>query len=615
MTRDSDLLLFCRSVIDAARQEHGDRLVIEPGLASNPRLLYTETHYALAALLLFLLDMQDESLLDLAESRLRLWNQGKVPLTFFNSMAICLAAIVLKRSARGHDGLQSILEELVASTPDRHRDVAYHQYCGNNAYLQQVVVDTVLLPLARGEGVAQGGLDQLLAEFRKYRTTEGFFFDLPRHGTAQEPLHPPTYILKILFLVGVCHTLHPSEELAELFRAGVSSTLPLLTREGNFSYFGRTDNSPFAAGLTIFDLRKATHLCADRRHEFDRACASAERFYRTFPRTPSGMLQCNRFAGASSSSELAYSRDDYAYVGQYSLSSCAYALLAAHWFPAATPQVPAASDAERTAKGSVAQSKDLGVLKLAREDHELLLRTGSQVTSWDRRYLGPTVLRYQIGGQLLIGAVPRTISTDDRAAQRSRPESRVQRVAELLQRRFVRGIEQLDGASVGFLPVVRHGTVDYLPYTPLSIDVTPRLVKARYRMVQLSARGLHPCFIELSEFLHRNLPGLKVKHYSRPRFRPADAFELTREVHLGPEGCQINDCISGVLEGKTLLFSARHFPCASIRVHGLSKREAMACWGSDGLQTLELYEARLTGSQARYECRVELNPRPAQPAS
>jgi hypothetical protein len=589
-------------------------LVTEPGLSSNPRLLYTETHYALAALLLFLLEKRDEALLDLAESRLRLWQQGPVPLTFFNSMAFCLAAIVLKRSGHRHRGLQSILEELVASTPLRHRDVAYTQYCGNNAYLQQVAVDTVLLPLAREEDVTQEGLDCLLAEFHRFRTAEGFFFDLPRYGTAQEPLHPPTYILKMLFLAGVCHELRPSEDFAQLFRDGMSAVLPLLTREGNFSYFGRTDNSPFAAGLMIFDLRKAARLHARRHREFDEACSSAERFYQTFPKTAAGMLQCNRFADAKAAAELVYSRDDYAYVGQYSLSSCAYALLGAYWFPASGQPAAGSREIDRAATGTAGRSEDLGVVRMTGAAHELLVRTKSQVTSWDRRYLGPTILRCEIGGRLLVGAVPRTISTDEKVAQIPRPKGRIARTAELLRRRFRKGIEQLDGASVGYLPVIRHGTVDYLPYALLSMEVSSRSLKSRYRMLQLSVRGLHPCFIELDEFLHRNLPGLKPKLYSRPRFKAVDAFELSREIHLGAESCRIEDRISGDLEGKTLLFSVRHFPSASVRVLGLSKREALTCWGSDGLQTLDLYEALPTGSQVRYECHIEPAARSAAPA-
>jgi len=610
MTRDIELTRFCGSVIQAARKEWGERLVAESGLGGNPRLLYTETHYALAALLLFLLDKSDDSLLDLAESRLRLWNQGEVPLTFFNSMAICLAAIAFNRSGQSHAGLRSILEELLANTPRRHRDVAYKQYCGNNAYLQQVAVDTVLLPTARGEDVTQEGLNYLTAEFRKFRTAEGFFYDLPRNGAAQEPLHPPTYIMKMLFLAGVCHELHPWGEFAELFRKGIVSILPLLTREGNFSYFGRTDNSPFAAGLTIFNLRKAAQLCSDRQREFDDACSSAERYYRSFPRTSGGMLQCNRFSDATSTSELAYSRDDYAYIGQYSLASCAYALLGCYWFPLFSDP-PKTSCGHRARTVSTAKSRDLGVVKLSGDDYELFLRTGSQVTGWDRRYLGPTILRYQIGGDLLIGAIPRTVSNDAKAAQRSRPQTRLARAIELFRRRFLKGIEQLDGTTVGFLPVIRHGAVDYLPHTLLSMEVSPERLKSRYRMLQLRARGYRPCLIEFGEILHKNVPGFGPKHYSRPGMKLVDSFEFSREIHIERERCRIEDCVSGDIKGKTLLFSVRYFPGASVYLQGLSKVESLICWGSDGRQTLELYEGPSAGEQIRYECHIELASRPS----
>ena len=605
VTGDRDLVHFCRSIIEAARREYGSGLVTEPGLACNPRLLYTETHYALAALLLALLDDGREILLDLAESRLRLWNEGPVPLTFFNSMAVCLAAINFKRSGREHAGVNSILEELLANTPRRHRDVAYKQYCGNNAYLQQVAVDTLLLPLALGESVAAEELNYLVTEFRKFRTPEGLFFDLPRHGTVQERLMPPTYILKILFLAGMCHQLCGADELADIFLSGMTTLLPLLSREGSCSYFGRTDNSPFAAGLTIFNLRKAAQLCPGKMRDFLSACSSTERYYQSFPKTSTGLLQCNRFTDARSLSELAYSRDDYAYVGQYSLASCAYALLGCYCLPLAGDLGPQPGNG--IGRNRTATSRDLGVVKLASDSTELILRTGSQITAWDRRYLGPTILRYQVDDQLLIGAIPRTVSSDERAAQKAPPETRLRRGTTFLRRRFRKGFEQLDGISPGFLPVVRQGRFDYLPYKLLALEVSPSHLKSHYQMVQLCARGIHPCMIELGELLHRNLPPLKPKYYSQPSMKPVDSLQLRREIRLEPEGLWLEDRISGDLTQKTILFSVRYFLLASIEVRGLAKLESLTCWGSNGRQTLDIYEAEGVGSEIRYQCELRPN--------
>ncbi|OFW03068.1 MAG: hypothetical protein A3G20_01615 [Acidobacteria bacterium RIFCSPLOWO2_12_FULL_59_11] len=618
--RDTELAAFARSILDAAHHEWGDRIVTEPGTAFSPRLLYTETHYALAALLLFLIDRTNREWLDLAESRLRIWNQGEVPLTFFNAMAICVAAIVFKRSAENHPGLQSILEELVANTRE-HRRPAYKQWCGNNAYLQQVAVDTVLLPIARGRHVTDENMDSLLTEFRRYLTPEGFFYDLPREGTAQEHLLPPTYIMKMLFLAGLCHHLHPREELAQLFRSGMASALPLLTREGSFSYFGRTDNSPFAAGLTIFDLRKAADLSPDLTGEYQNACAAAERYYQTFPRTPAGVLRSNRFADAESDAELARSRDNYAYVGQYSLASCAYALLGRYWFPLSNTSrvrlsgglsgpAEAGHYGRKTSTSSVrptpaATSNDLGLVKLTRQNSELFLRTRSEITSWDRRYLGPTILRYQVGSRLLIGAISRTVSTDG-DPKGSRLLSGAHKVTQLFRYRFSRGFDQLDGTSVGFVPVVRHGAVDYLPYKAVSIETSPSHLRTRYQMVQLHARGFHPCFIESIELLHEHVPGLKPKQYSRPKMRLVDFIEFSRDVYLEQDRCRIEDRLVGDLEGKTILFSVRSFPCASIRLNGMTKLQSMIGWGSDGRQTIELYEAQAKHSEIRYECDIEL---------
>ncbi len=597
--RDVALMAIARSLIESARRDWPDRLVSEPNGKGDPAQLYTETHFALAAVLLFLSGDEDRGLLDLAAHRLRLWNNANGPMFAFNAMAVCLTAIVLRRSGEQHAGLQSILAELIARTRD-FRDDVYRMNCGNNAYLQQVAVDMVLLPMARERSVAGDGVEYLVAQFRNYRTPEGFFYDLPRSGSDQQWLCPPTYIMKMLFLTGVCHELHAAPALEQLFRSGMTAARPLLTREGLFSYFGRTDNSPFASGLTIFNLRKAARLSGESRG-YDAAASAAEKYYATFPRTPSGLLQSNRFGDARSPREYDWARDDYAYVGQYSLASCAYALLGRLWFPASSG--PPASHGCGSQLPSVAMSHDLGVAKLETRESELVLRIGSELTSWDRRYLGPTVLRFEHQGRLLVGAISRTISTD--AALRPRAGGRAARAWALFRDRFVNGIEQLDGSSVGFLPVLRHGAVDYVPYGSIGQEISDTRVCTRHHMVRLHTRGVRACIRAAVEQLQQQLPTVRPKHYRRPPLSSAPSLHLQRDVYLTARGCRIEDRVSGNLRGTTLLFSVRHMPGAAIRVRGLDELRSATGWGSDGRQTLVVYQRRATDAEIRYECDIE----------
>ena len=600
-TADRELIAFVRSVLESAQRQFGDGVVTEPDVRFNPLFLYTETHYALAAVLLFFLDGRTPAWLDLAAARLRLCGT-KTPATFFNAMAVCLARIVLDRAGERHPALDAAIDAFMARTRE-HRDVAYAQWCGNNAYLQQVTVDMVLMPLARGQQVTADGLAYLAGEFRKYRTPEGFFYDLPRSGGGQEPLSPPTYIMKMLFLAGVCHELHPTGEFRDFVQRGMDSALPLLTREGMFSYFGRTDNSPFAAGLTIFNLRKAAQVSASRRAEYEAAALAAGRHYCSFPRTPAGLLQANRFAGAGSSNELAYSKDDYAFVGQYSLASCAYALLGCLWFPI-DDSGATTSAREPSRDAAVAQSQDLGLVKLSNGDQELIARTGSQITSWDRRYLGPTILRYTNRDRLLVGAISRTLSSD-LALQTGGTRGRTAAALRLLRYRAGHGHEQLDATSVGYVPVVRRGSSDYLPYTLVAIEISPSHVRARYAMSRLRARGLRPLAIEGWELLHRTVPRLKPLRFVQPPVGPAAGFELTRDIRLHTSGFEIEDRISGPLRGARVLFSTRYVPGAAVHVDGLDPERTATGWGSDGRQTVDVYAARCRTNDVTYRCRVE----------
>jgi hypothetical protein len=601
LSRDAQLLEFARSVVVAARRTWGDGMVPEPAAPFDPLLLYTETHYALAAALLFLCREREESWLDVADSRLTLWERANHPVTFFQALAVCLTAILLERSGEDHTGLRSVIRRLLDRTRE-HRHVAFQQWCGNNAYLQQVAVDTILLPVARGQQVTEEGRKLMLREFRRYVTPEGFFFDLPRDGRMHELLLPPTYIMKMLFLAGVCHEMDPAEDFALLVRSGMAAVLPLLANDGTLSYFGRTDNSPFAAGLAIFNLRKAAALDPERSREYQDACERAERYYRTFPRTVEGMLQCNRFGDGASESDLIRSRDGYAYARQYSLASCAYALLGCYWFPV-RDEVQRPAELASGAQWTVAHSKDLGVVRMAGPHSELLVRTRSEITSRDRRYLGPTILRLQVDGRLLIGAISRTISTD-RVAQDQRPSARSKRLVDLFRYRFRNGDDQIDGSSVGFLPVIRHGTTDYLPYEPTVAELSPTWLRVRYRMLRLRARGYHPCVLELVALVHQNVPGLKPRRFLRPTMKMVDSLTLSRDIYLEDGGCRIEDYLSGDLMGKSIVFSVRSLPSAVIRLQGLTERRSVTGWGSDGEQRVGVYEERISGPEIRYDCRI-----------
>ena len=595
---DGDLVEFARSIVDAARRQFGAGVVTEPGLPFSPLLLYTETHYALAAVLLGLHAPADDAMFDVAEGRLRLWDAGNGPMTFFNAMAVCLTRIVLDEAGRRHPGLDGIIERLLARTTE-HRHVAYRQFCGNNAYLQQVAVDKLLLPAARGATIQESAVADVVREFGTYRTPEGLFYDLPREGTAQERLTPPTYVLKMLFLLGVCHHIHPHDAFADLFVSGMSAVLPLLTREGTLSYVGRTDNSPFAAGLTVFNLRIAAQLDPAKRSAYESAALAASRYYETFPRTATGLLQCTRFTGAASDAEHEYARDEYAFVGQYSLSSTAYALLGRYWAPAKLKREPVLESAP-----TAARSDDLGIVRFAGSTYDLCLRTTSQATSWDRRYLGPTILRYKTNDRLLVGAITHTLSTD-LAARKTPATHRLRTLASRFASLFVSGIEQLDASSVGFLPVVRDGRDDYLPYDLASLTMSATRLETTYQFARLRMRGVRACLPELEDLVRKKLPALNRPRFSNPPISQAAGFTLSRTIEVGPAGCRLQDRLEGPLEGKTVLLSVRYVPGTVVRVTGFCSIGQKLAWTSDGRQTLEIYEAHPHGRELQYSCVLE----------
>jgi hypothetical protein len=227
------------------------------------------------------------------------------------------------------------------------------------------------------------------------------------------------------------------------------------------------------------------------------------------------------------------------------------------------------------------------------------------LASWDRRYLGPTILRYQVDGRLLVGAISRTLSSDAAAsASSSRPSSAVGKIYGLVRGWIVDGIEQLDGTSVGFLPVLRRGAIDYLPYTVIDQETTASGVRTRYRVVRLRARGYRHSAVEGLEMLRARLRG--PRPYRAPHIRSTDSVELSRDIRLEGGRCRIEDRWTGSLGGARVLFSTRSLPGAAIHVRGLKKVRSLTGWGSDGRQTHDVYEAQGSGSELKYGCDISI---------
>jgi hypothetical protein len=277
-------------------------------------------------------------------------------------------------------------------------------------------------------------------------------------------------------------------------------------------------------------------------------------------------------------------------------------MLAAQWFPAQTVgSLPPTCRPEP--REDVAVSRDLGLVRIAGPEHELIVRTESQMTSWDRRYLGPTILRYSRGDELLVGAISRTVSTD-LAPRSDRPSNRLLRIVDLFRHRYTNGAEHLDAVTVGYVPVLRNGATDWVPYRAMDVETSPGRLVTRHGMERVRVRGFYPCMVEALQLAHGNVPGLKPKRYVRPPMRPADGIQLERSIQLDARRCRIEDRITGAPRTARLLFSVRRLPSAIVDVDGLKKRQTIVGWGSDGRHTLDIYESPVAHAEVRYACEI-----------
>ena len=558
---------------------------------------YTEPYFALALILLYVLDGRNPIDLNRAAERLRIWNEEGEE-NAFTSFANCLALLILRSQRIQHAELWQILETHCRNARPTYSDV-YNRPCGNNVYVLQVAAELLLRPLAIGMPVARSALAFAISQFERYRSPEGFYWDLPRAG-ADHRQFPPTYCMKFQFVLAICHLFCSDERIKTLFVEGMRQIVPLMTAAGGFSYFGRSDNTTFAVGLTIFCLKMAAALDPSNREHYLHLARRQERVYISTPRTRSEWLQVNYFRGSESNDECSWSRDGYTVPSEYSVASSAYVLLGDLFCPPATyqaPQAPAASSIQ------MMSSVDLGVTKLCRSTAEVFVRTSWSPRVRDRRYFGPTILHLGIGERRLIGAIPKTFSTDWGVT--SMPDGRLRRHASLLWYRYARGLEHLNVLPVGYVPVIVHGSSACIPSAPKHATLNSGGLELEYDFVRVRFRGFRIALAHLMELLRDNL-GIQTGDPICPEPMSAPGMILLRRIELGENSLRIQDTLRKDSGLQTVQFCVRCYPEAKVEVQGLDYQSEIRGWSSDGLATLRLYKGHCSAREMIYS--VELTP-------
>src|SRR5664280_1520946 len=590
------MISFARSVVDAITSSFGEAYVVERGQSPHTPRLYSESHYALALILLYLLDGHDDRRLQLAADRLNKWDQLGEPETFFNSFAILLSQILTVRYEIAHPELNVTLDRLCRAHKSTYRE-AWADCCGNNMYVQQVLADLLLYPLATGNAVGDAEIHPILLEFARFRSPEGLYFDGPRAGTS-ERLFPLTYCMKFLFLLGISYKLQGHENFRKAFVDGLRAALPLMTSEGGFSYFGRTDNSSFAAGLTIFVLRLGAEVDPSRRSTYSTLARRQEQFYKSTPRTTGGYLQVNRLREPQAPCEYEWSRDAYSYPTQYSIASAAYVLLR----ELLCSRLAAEQDGEYEQCASVTYSEDLGIAKLCAPGVEAFVRTLSNTANHDRRYIGPSVLRFEARRQLTVGAVPVTCS-DDGSYQIQ--QTAALRILKNVWHKYHKGTDDLDARYTGFVPVVMDGGDILLPLRVVRQRIEGCCIETEYEFGRRSFRGWPVVLDQL--LLYWSALGLpRPQRYSTSRgFIAEPNIHFIRRQHLTEAAdLLIEDTLLGNLRYKVLWFSTRYVPAAAVEVSGLRRTGDAIGWGSDGEMLFDLYAQRCATDEISYSCHL-----------
>src|SRR5581483_7227887 len=225
------------------------------------------------------------------------------------------------------------------------------------------------------------------------------------------------------------------------------------------------------------------------RAECDRLWRMQWRSLREFPRARQGWLRVNNSRAEEQSQADRWARDTYTYDAVYSAACVSYFLLGELF--AARSEPPAAAEPRRA---PVAVSRDLGVVRLGRSasgssPSELIVRCNGSVVPGNRRYLAPTLLRWECAGKLVVGAIPRTTEDDSRVVITARGGIRNRKFA-FIAHLLTNGIDELRLLSVGYLPFLTRGSSLCAPFRLLTLEADEHTVTARYGTSRARYRGV-----------------------------------------------------------------------------------------------------------------------------
>jgi hypothetical protein len=323
-----------------------------------------------------------------------------------------------------------------------------------------------------------------------------------------------------------------------------------------------------------------------------------------FPVGEDGCLEVNRYPLPASAADRVLSRDDYAYRWQYAVAGAAYCLLGRHLFP--FPEVVTESGRTDTGR-AVFSSADLGVVRAQARNMDLFIRTGCNPTAADRRHGGPTILRLEHNGGIVVGTIPVTVSSDSRITVAWRGRSVAARHFDLLRYRWRHGFEHLQWELAGFLPVLRRRHRAWIPTQAAEHQVDENRLETVHSFQRVHASGWVPAWNHFAYLAAMHMPAsMKSMFRERPLLDSEVAVRLTRTIRWTVDSVSIADRITGEIAGKGLVVGTRLLNNCKIKVNGLTLGKRLRGWSSDGLQEIQLYGTRCSGTQCRYEIILEV---------